>query len=388
MQATAPTSDTRRLTESQMQAILSLPNHESAPTPTEESTQSVHVYTDPAHFERERKLLLHRTPLPITASGMLAKPGSVFAHDGFGVPVLLTRDDNGTVHAFLNACTHRGATIVETSEPHCTKRLTCPFHAWTFSLDGRLVAVPRNETFPTLDKQQHGLRRLPVCEAGGIIWVGLDPDQPIDFSDVQGQIARDFEAFNIPAMHVYGTRTFDLAANWKLLIETFLETYHVPPLHAKTVAPFFAQVPTLMFNFGPHTRQTIGRVQFTRESLDVHVDELHKQVTHAYHLFPTAVLVTSPYHMNFVTVMPQAANRSIVVCHMLTPKEANTDKLKELYERTLSFNFDSVFGAEDFRAAQLVQKGLESKALKQVRFGGLEQALQTFHDNIDIRMSA
>jgi nitrite reductase/ring-hydroxylating ferredoxin subunit len=275
----------RRLTASQLDAILSLPDHDNALIPTQESTQPARIYTDPAHFEAERVGLLRRVPLPITASGMLAA-NSVFAHDDFGVPILLTRDDHGVLHAFLNACTHRGSKLVERGEPRCTRRVACPFHAWTFTLDGRLLGVPRAETFPTLDKQAHGLRRLPVCEAGGIVWVGLDPDAPVDFSEVQGQIAHDFDAFGIPGMHVYGRRIFDLAANWKLLIETFLETYHVPPLHAKTVAPMFAPVPTLMSHFGPHTRQTVGRSQFTREMLDVDIDQVHKHVTHAYHRVP------------------------------------------------------------------------------------------------------
>ncbi|WP_077036179.1 aromatic ring-hydroxylating dioxygenase subunit alpha, partial [Pelomonas sp. KK5] len=340
------------------------------------------VYTDPAHFDRERAALLRRVPLPLTASGSLAR-NSVFASDDFGLPILLTRDDAGAVHAFLNACTHRGAKLVDPGETRCTRRVSCPFHAWTFSLDGRLVGVPRAETFPTLDKSTHGLRRLPVCEAGGIIWVGLDSKAPPDFSEVQGQLARDFEAFGIPAMHVYGRRTFDLAANWKLLIETFLETYHVAPLHAKTVAPMFAPVPTLMSHFGPHTRQTVGRSHFTREMLDVQVDQLHKQVTHAYHLFPTAMLVTSPHHMNFITVMPRAVDRSIVVCHMLTRDLPETEEQRQRYERTLKFNFEDVFGAEDFQAAQRVQQGLASGALDEVRFGGLEEALATFHANIE-----
>ena len=380
-------AQTRRLTESQLAAILALPEHDSAPTPTEEATQPASVYTDPSHFERERLHLLRRVPLPITASGMLVR-NSAFAHDGFGLPILLTRDAKGTVHAFLNACSHRGAKLLEADEPKCTPRISCPFHAWTFTLDGRLAGVPRAETFPTLDKQAHGLRKLPVCEAGGIIWIGLDPDAAPDFSEVQGQVARDFEAFGLAGMHVYGRRTFDLAANWKLLIETFLETYHVPPLHANTVAPMFAPVPTLISHFGPHTRQTVGRSHFTREMLDVDVDQVHRHVTHAYHLFPTAMLVTSPHHMNFITVLPRAVDRSIVVCHMLTPKAPDTEKLHALYQRTLRFNFEDVFGAEDFRAAQWVQQGLSSGALPEVRFGGLEQALATFHDNIGREMAA
>lgn len=373
----------RSLTESQLSAILALPEHEEAIVPTEEATQSAHVYTNPAHYELEHSKLLRRVPIPITSSASLPEPKMAYAHNDFGIPILLTRDAEGKAHAFLNACTHRGARVVEKDEPHSCARMTCPFHAWTFGLDGALMALPRKEVFPTLDRKEYGLRRLPLREAGGILWVGLDPEFEPDFTDAEGQIAADFDAFGIGGMHLYGRRRFDLAANWKILIETFLETYHVPPLHRETVAPHFAEVPTLMTQLGLHSRQTTGRSHFKRDNFEVDPDTLHKHVTHAYHLFPTAVLVTSPYHMNFITMMPRAADRTIVDCQMLTRGKPDTEEAERLFAKTIEFNFEKVFGAEDFRAAQLVQQGLSSGALKTVRFGGLEKALATMHRDID-----
>lgn len=374
--------DGRRLTQSQLEAILSLPDHDDAEIPQTENLQSTQVYVDEAYFRAERAGLLKNTPLPLTASAMLPRPKMAMAHDGHGVPVVITRDKDGLVRAFLNTCTHRGAKLVEGDEAQDCARLTCPFHAWTFNLNGNLLALPRPETFPTLDKKTHGLRELQTREAGGIIWVGMDPRQDYDFSHIEGQLAADFAAFGMDTAHIYKRKRFDLKANWKILLETFMETYHVPPLHKETVAPFFAEVPTKVTMFGPHTRQTTGRSHFTREALDVHIDQVHKMVTHAYTLFPTAVLVTSPYHINFITVMPQAANRTLVDCHMVTRGPADTDKLKDLYARTFEFNMNAVFGAEDFRAAELVQAGLSSGALENVRFGGLEEALAVFHDEI------
>jgi nitrite reductase/ring-hydroxylating ferredoxin subunit len=383
MTGTQAASKPRKLTASQLEAILALPEHDEARVPTGETLRPAQIYTDTGHFELERTRLLRRVPLPLTASCLLPERKMSAVNSDFGFPILLTRDGDGVLHAFLNACTHRGAMVAQNQSPEKCARLTCPYHAWTYGLDGRLLAVPRAETFPTLDKAEYGLRRLPACEAGGIVWIGLDPDHPVDFSLVQGQIADDFEAFGIPGMHYYGSRSFDLAANWKIIIETFLETYHVPPVHKETVAPHFAPVPTLITMFGPHSRQTTGRAHFTREQLDLDIDLLHRHVTHAYQLFPTGVLVTSPYHMNFITVFPRAANRTIAVCHMLTPKAPDTEKLRELYQRTITFNFETVFGGEDFRAAQLAQAGLETGALETVRFGGLEEALTEFHASID-----
>ena len=372
----------RRLTQSQLDAILALPEHEHAQAPTSESRVPAYFYTDPEHFKLEQSKLFRRMPIPLTLSAMLPKPNMAFAHDGFGIPILLTRDREGQVKAFLNACGHRGAKLIEGNEPTTCARMSCPYHAWTYDLGGNLIGVPRAEVFPTLDRSTRGLRRLPVCEAGGIIWVGLDPAAQIDFTDTKGPLAADLDAFGIPGMHVYGRKSFDIQGNWKILVETFLETYHVPPLHKNTVAPHFAEVPTILTWMGPHNRQTVGRSHFTRESLDIDVDEVHKIITHAYHLFPGTILVTSPYHINFITMMPRAVDRTIAECYLLTKAPPDSPKAEDLYARSLEFNFTTVFRNEDFRAAELVQTGLSSGALEDVYFGGLEYALADFHRNI------
>lgn len=386
MSVTESEAPPRRLTESQIEAILALPEHDDAPVPTSEARRPARVYTDEAHFQLERATLLRRMPIPLTVSAMLPKPKMAFAMNRFGLPILLTRDAAGVVHAFLNACTHRGSKVVEAEEPHACSRMTCPYHAWTYDMGGQLIGVPRAEVFPTLNKSEQGLRRLPVSESGGLIWVGLDPDHEPDFSDTKGQLTADLDAFGLPGMHVFARKTYDLKANWKILIETFLETYHVPPLHKNTVAQFFAEVPTIFTWMGPHSRQTTGRSHFTRADLDLDVSQLHKLVTHAYQLFPTAMLVTSPYHFNFVTVAPLAANRTIVDCYLVTPGPATTPKLQDLYERSFEYNMTTVFGNEDFRAAEMVQAGLDSGAISTVYFGGLEKALDDYHRTIDTCM--
>jgi len=374
----------RQLTESQLIAINSLPDHEEATIPTCESKNPASFYTDETRYQLEKERLLKRAPIPLTLSAMLPEPNMAYAHNGFGVPIILTRDRDGEVHAFLNACTHRGSKLMNDGEDSkkCG-RITCPFHAWSFDLQGKLLGLPRAEVFPTLEKSEMGLRRLHNKEAGGIIWVGLDPNYEVDFSEAINQLADDFNAFGLKDMHVYRRKTYDLAANWKIMIETFLETYHVPPLHKNTVAPHFAEVPTIIDYLGLHSRQTTGRSHFKKAEANLDIDEMFKSITHAYQIFPTAVLVTSPYHINFITMMPRAANRTMVECYMVTKGPPETDKAKELFDRTFEFNMTSVFGEEDFWAATQVQAGLESGALDFVSFGGLENALTSLHEAIN-----
>jgi phenylpropionate dioxygenase-like ring-hydroxylating dioxygenase large terminal subunit len=131
------------LSESQIRAIRAIPHHDQATPPAIEASRPATIFTDDARYALEQEKVFRRLPVPVTLSARLAEPGTVLAHDGYGVPLVLTRDKDGQVRAFLNACQHKGSKVVETCEPHKAGRLVCPYHAWTYKLDGQLMGVPR-----------------------------------------------------------------------------------------------------------------------------------------------------------------------------------------------------------------------------------------------------
>lgn len=370
----------RSLTESQMAAIRALPAHDDAVIHTTEAQRPARIYTDRARFDSEVEHVYGKFFVPALPSCALA-PGTFQAVDGFGIPLLLTRDRAGVAHAFYNVCTHRGAKIVHGCDPVKAGRVSCPYHAWTFALDGQLVGIPRQETFPSADKSQLGLIAMPCTETAGFIWVGLKKGATPVLPEGTDTLDADLRALGLPDMHLYGTRYYELKSNWKLAVEPFLESYHVKRLHAKTVAGLNADIVGVMVWMEQHLRQTAGKIDFEPDAQDLTSDALHKTITHSYYIFPNTIIVTSPYFISTMILMPRAPDHTVVQYSMLMPQPIRDAKAEDLFRRSYAFQ-DEIF-REDFDAGVWQQEGMSSGALEEVRFGGMETPVGPFHQGIE-----
>lgn len=337
------------------------------------------VYIDPLRFEREQRMVFGKMPLLLAPSALLPARNTAIAHDGYGVPLIISRDSDGRVHVMANVCRHRGTRLIESDQVVPAKRIVCPYHAWTYESDGRLIAVPRADCFPGLDKADRPLMHFTAVESGGFIWFARDPDA--DFGHVF-ELAEDMDAFGMSGLHLYKRRTHEVASNWKQVIDAFLESYHVQRLHAETIAPFFTDGVAVADFVGPHQRAVVGRADYLSEIDREDWAALRRVLTYTYAFFPAAILIVSPDYINLLVVMPQTVGTCLVEDFMLIPEPPQSPEAEDHWRRSWELLDGGTFAAEDFRAAALCQRGIESGLLRTVTVGALEEGIASFHQRL------
>ena len=190
-------------------------------------------YTDPVRYKAEVDRIFRRLPLMLAPSCEIPNPGDFKTMDVCGVPVLLTRGQDGQVRSFINSCTHRG-TNVATAPTGNARRFTCPYHGWTFGQDGSLLAVAAAADFGEVDKSCLSLKALPVAERAGLIFGSIDPKATLDIDDFLCGYDALLDAFNFKDWHFFSSRVLR-GPNWKIAYDGYLDFYHLPVLHKDTL---------------------------------------------------------------------------------------------------------------------------------------------------------
>lgn len=340
-------------------------------------------YTCRNQFARERDLFFRRGPLNVGLSCLLPSAGDYLTHDYLGVPIVLVRQDDGSLRGFLNVCRHRGARVAEGCG-RGARRFSCPYHAWTYGIDGRLMARPDERSFDQIAKSSIGLRELPVVEKYGLIWISPMPGTTFEVDALLGGLQRDLEAFRVDGYHHYETRVLNRRVNWKIVVDTFLETYHLNVLHQNTVHPILHSNLATFDAFGRNlrmigARRTIAKLRELPES----EWNLIPYTAVICVLFPNTLFIMQGDHLETWYVYPAGddVDESVMCVSLYTPDAASTDSARRHWDRNMELLMATV-DQEDFPVSEGIQRGFYSGAQEAILFGRNEPALQHFHRSI------
>jgi phenylpropionate dioxygenase-like ring-hydroxylating dioxygenase large terminal subunit len=359
--------------------------------------QPASVYFDPDRLRREASLLFRGRPLVVALSADLPATGDCLAREVAGVPLLLVRGEDAAIRAFLNICRHRGGRVF-TGRGRPGRALKCPYHSWAYDLDGELLGQPlARDAFAELDRGEFGLIPVPVAERFGVIMASLggqgtaSPGAAIDVEAELAGLGPDIADFDFGSWHFLAERSGYFDANWKLIHDTFLESYHVFSLHRDTLAPDMLSTPFVGENFGPHTRGVVMRKEVTRLlELPESEWELRPYASIVYILFPSvAINLPMSGHAELWDMYPEPddPHRTRATVRFYVPHEPATEEQRAFWEANVRFTTKVVF-EEDFGQQQDIHRSLRTGLMPEVVYGRNEPALIHHHEQVELALQA
>jgi Rieske 2Fe-2S family protein len=350
-------------------------------------------YTDPEIFALEQQRIFARRWNQVGRSAQLAQPGDYLTAEIAGESVIVVRTAEGELAAMLNICRHRGARLLLEQHGSCGKTIKCPYHAWSYGQHGELLGAPNLREWVGDSREQLGLQRVAVEERYGFVWLNLDAEGPSFADDVEAQLHERLgdpsriDAWELPRLRVGRTITYEIAANWKLIVENFMECYHCSTIHPELTAvipEFRGGVASQAAGSGYGS--TIGEQidGFTYDGraglppLPLVPDEDRRRYF-GITIVPGAFINLLGDHAVVHRVIPRSANHTSLVCEWLFAPEtldsgADFDPTVELFDRV---------NRQDFDACERCQHGAESPTYRHENvLVPLEHHLLAFYEEI------
>lgn len=351
----------------------------------------VSTYTDPDVLAKEIETLFRKFPIIMGHSEQLPEPASYFTNDKLGVPILITRNNDGVVKAFMNVCRHRGARLADRA---CGKAKTfsCPYHKWTYDLNGALRGLPHAAGFGDINKGDLGLIELPAFERFGLIWVRPSASEDeIDIDAWLAPMAEQLGGLGLESHTVFKAWSLDRKMNWHLALEGFQESYHFCGAHEHTACAAYLDNQSSWVDKYPHVRHSVPLPTIEELKGKAPEDWQHRPyfMTQNY-LFPCNYVQVMTDHVYIHTIIPTGVDTCIFKCMMLIPEAPQSEKAERYWEKNYQV-IRTVFG-EDFEIGENIQKGLNTGANTEFLFGRYETGLQlgtkAIHDALDGRLTA
>jgi phenylpropionate dioxygenase-like ring-hydroxylating dioxygenase large terminal subunit len=345
-------------------------------------------YTDPALYELELERVFKRSWLYAGHVIEFAEPGAYRLVDIPLAPILVVRGRDGVLRGFMNACRHRGAPVVRDDEG-VARLLVCQYHSWAYDLDGRLHSVPDERDFVGLCHEDRALTDVRCESWGGFVFVNLDPEAPSLAEWIAPLASRLPEIADAP-LRVISKKSYDIACNWKVMAEGFLEVYHAKTIHRSTVAETLDGSGAVMELYPnghtgmitPYHDRVIaaGREHVAGLPRIDGIDPLFWTSNPAYGMFPNLITPLEAAGFPFLLFWPIAINRTRLDVMWFAVDWGDGDR-PEKWERRLA-GFDVVMD-EDMKNLAPIQRSIEAAAHAGIPLNYQERRIWHVHSAID-----
>jgi len=335
------------------------------------------TYNDPVLYEKEMRAIFDTLPFIAGMSSDLSKPGDFININEFGTPILVMRNRAGVVKAFVNSCRHRGSALVFEERGHCAG-FSCPYHGWSYNLDGKLLGVAQASDFGEVDKSQYGLIEIQAEERHGIIFVATRPGATFDLDDYLGQeMQEELAQWNIAELQHAKTGAIPLDGNWKLTLEAFLEVYHFDVTHKNNLAIVAYGDATEIRTLGKHVFFAIPMKSIMElEAIPEEEWVPEKHIMFGYTLYPGTLMNITPVIMAFYAMYPVALHKSGVRHSIYARLDMSDPANRALGEQTWESS-NGIVQREDYPfGITSPQKGIYREAVPKFLFGRNELGLQ------------
>lgn len=323
------------------------------------------AYCSEEVFREEQRRIFGRRWLCAARAAELPGPGDFVVRQVGTESLVVVRDHDGRIHAHFNVCRHRGTRLCEAERGTLGRSIQCPYHAWTYALDGRLVGVPDERYLEGFRREDFPLHRAAVAEWEGFVWISLARD-PEPFAEAFAPLDGKWRAWNLPALVCLGRRTYDVAANWKLVIQNYSECYHCAPVHPALVR---LSPPTSGGNDlteGPFlggfmdVTEPGGSMTLSGRACGVPVGplaEADRQRVYYYVLVPNVLLSLHHDYVMVHTLWPQAPGRTRIECEWLFHPDT---AVQPGFDPEDGIAFWDRTNREDWHVSELTQLGVAS----------------------------
>jgi Rieske 2Fe-2S family protein len=344
-------------------------------------------YTSPVTYALELERIFHRRWLCACRASDVAQRGDYVMRAVGTESVIITRDDSGTPRAFHNVCRHRGTRLCEDAHGHFDSGIQCPYHAWTYALDGKLIGAPHMGGTEDFDKSDWPLHAVSIAEWEGWLFINFDRD-PEPFSSAFAPVIARFERFRLPTLVPARRIEYDVRANWKLIHQNYSECYHCSPVHPALVRLTPANSGENDLYDGPFLggfmviTQQGGSMSMSGRACGLPVGDLPSedlQRVYYYSIFPNMLLSLHPDYVMAHTLWPQAPDRTRITCEWLFNPASFADAS---FDANDAIAFWDMTNAQDWHVCELSQLGVSSAAYTPGPYSARESLSAAFDNEV------